>query len=129
MSEVTNKKMLKGTRRVSDVEIICAANHERRKNAEQYDGQYTDVGQEEIATVAALPRNDKRVDRKRWGVLRAACTACTMATGGGAAFVGMGLCMGDLLTVVVGSLVAATFLVCGTHLESEVYREGRNEYV
>lgn len=121
MSDITNKKMLKGTRRVSDVEIICAANHERRKNAEQYDGQYTDFGQEEIATVAALPRND----RKRNRVLRTVCTACTMATGGAAAFVGMGLCMGDLLTVVVGSLVAATFLVCGTHLESEVYREGR----
>lgn len=112
---------------MSDVEMICKRNHERRKWAEEY--EYTDCDREEIATVAALPRNDKRVGRKRWGVLRTACTACTMAAGGGAAFVGMGLCMGDLLTVVVGSLVAATFLVCGTHLESEVYREGRKEYV
>ena len=129
MSEVTNKKMLKGTRRVSDVEIICAANHERRKNAEQYDGQYTDFGQEEIATVAALPRNDKRVGRKRWGVLRTACTACTMATGGAAAFVGMGLVMGDLATVVIGLLVAVTFLISGTHLEDAAYRGGCNDYV
>ena len=112
---------------MSDIEMICERNHERRKWAEEY--EYTDVDREEIATVAALPRNDKRVDKKRWGVLRTACTACTMATGGAAAFVGMGLCMGHLLTVVVGSLVAATFLICGTHLESEVYREGRNEYV
>lgn len=138
MSEVTNKKMLKGTRRVSDVEIICAANHERRKSAEQYDGQYTDFGQEEIATVAALPRNDRETDchsrkrlrnDKRRGVLRTVCTACAMATGCAAAFVGIGLCMGHLLTVVVGSLVAATFLICGTSLEEAVYREGRKEHV
>ena len=125
MSEVTNKKTLKGTRRVSDVEIICAANHERRKNAEQYDGQYTDFGQEEIATVSALPRND----RKRNRVLRTAYTAFTMATGCASAFVGIGLCMGHLLTVVVASLVSVTFLICGTNLEEAVYREGRNEYV
>ena len=110
-----------------DVEMICERNHERRKWAEEY--EYTDVDREEIATVAALPRNDKRADRKRSKVLRTVCTACTMATGGAAAFVGIGLCMGHLLTVVVGSLVAATFLICGTNLEEAVYREGRNEYV
>ena len=103
---------------MSDIEMICERNHERLKWAEEYD-QYADV--EVVETVTPL-----RGPRKRNRVLRTACTACTMATGGAAAFVGIGLCMGDLLTVVVGSLVAATFLVCGTHLEEEVYREGRS---
>lgn len=115
---------------MSDVEMICKRNHERRKWAEEY--EYTDydpsVSEADSSPYAGEPMRRSN-DRKRWGVLRTVCTACTMAAGGGAAFVGMGLCMGDLLTVVVGSLVAATFLVCGTHLESEVYREGRNEYV
>lgn len=112
---------------MSDVEKICERNHDRRKWAEEY--EYADFECGEIATVATLPRNDKRSDRKRNRVLRTVCTACTMATGGAAAFVGIGLCMGHLLTVVVGSLVAATFLICGTNLEEAVYREGRNEYV
>ena len=112
---------------MSDIEMICERNHERRKWAEEY--EYTDVGREEIATVAALPRNDKRADRKRNRVLRTAYTAFTMATGCATAFVGIGLCMGHLLTVVVASLVAVTFLICGTNLEEAVYREGRNEYV
>lgn len=111
---------------MSDVERICETNHDRRKWAEEYDGQYTDFGQEENA---ALPRNDKRVSRKRREIMRTICTACTMAAGGGAAFVGLGLANGDLLTVVVGLLVAVTFLISGTHLEDTVYREGRKEYV
>lgn len=119
-----NRKTLRGTRRVSDVEMICQANHERRKWAEEHD-QYVEFGQVETVTQAFPPRKA----RKQQKVMRTACTACTMATGGAAAFVGMGLCMGDLLTVVVGSLVAATFLICGTHLENEAYREGRKEYV
>ena len=111
---------------MSDIEMICERNHERRKWAEEY--EYTDCDSsvsEADSSPYAGESVRRRNDRKRWGVLRTVCTACTMATGGAAAFVGMGLCMGDLMTVVVGSLVAATFLVCGTSLEEAVYREGR----
>jgi hypothetical protein len=40
-----------------------------------------------------------------------------MFTGGGAVFVGLGLAEGNLVGVVVGLIVAATFLICGTALE------------
>lgn len=111
---------------MSDIEMICERNHERRKWAEEY--EYTDcdpsVSEADSSHCAVEPMR-RRNDRKRNMVLRTACTACTMAAGGGAAFIGMGLCMGDLLTVVVGSLVAATFLICGTNLEEALYREVR----
>lgn len=121
MSEIESKKRLKSTRKLSDVERICEINHERRKYVEEHD-QYTDFGLVQIETKEAdcnslRPRNDKRVSRKRRSVLRMVCSACDMAAGGGAAFVGLGLASGDLLTVVVGLLVAATFLISGTHLE------------
>lgn len=111
MHDIQNVKTLKCSRKLSDVEQICAANHERRMK----EGLYTDYGVAEAPK--QQPRKDKIAARKRRSALRTACTACTMAAGGGAAFVGMGLSMGHLLTVVVGLLVAATFLICGTRLE------------
>lgn len=112
---------------MSDIERICEINHERRKWAEEYDWQYTDFGQVEIATEA----NDKRGGRKRQKVLRTVCTACTMAAGGGAAFVGMGIVMGHWLTVVLSTLIAAVFLLTGCRAEGmlEDCREGRGDHV
>lgn len=116
MSDMNNKKTLKCTRKVSDVERICEANYERRMK----EGLYTDFGKTQMEEAPKQPRKDKIAARKRRSALRTACTACTMAAGGGAAFVGMGLSMGHLLTVVVGLLVAATFLICGTRLEDHL---------
>lgn len=107
MSEVTNKKMLKGTRRVSDVERLCEINHERRKRAEEED---------RIAAVPAEPRNDS--DKLK--VLRMACTACMMATGGGATFAGMGISMGHWPTVVLGVMIGVICLLTGTKLERRI---------
>ena len=98
---------------MSDIERICEINHDRRKWAEEYD-QYTDCSREEIATASAKPRNDKRK------VLRTACTACIMATGGGAAFAGMGIAMGHWQTVVLGLMIGFVFLVAGTELEGRI---------
>ena len=114
MSDMNNTKTLKCTRKVSDVERICEANYERRMREE---GLYTDFGKTPMAEAPKQPRKDKIAARKRRSVLRTACTACTMFAGGGAAFVGMGLSMGHWLTVVVGSLAAAAFLVTGVRLE------------
>ena len=117
MYEVTNRKMLKGTRRVSDVERICQENHERRKLEEQ------------IATSATPPRNDSetdchglrpRNDSDKLKVLRMACTACMMATGGGATFAGLGISMGHWPTVVLGVMIGVICLLTGTKLERRI---------
>ena len=104
-----NKKRLTATRRVSDVERICEINHDRRKLAEEN-------GEERIATLATPPRND----RNKRKVLRTACTACIMATGGGAAFAGMGIAMGHWQTVVLGLMIGFVFLLAGTELEGRI---------
>ena len=110
---------------LSDVERICKANHDRRKWAEEV----------EFAGVSG-DRDGKRLPRRRFApprndsgerrqALRAACTACMMACGGGAAFVGIGLAMGHWMTVIVGTVVAAVFLLTGTKLED--ITEGRED--
>jgi hypothetical protein len=120
----TERKTLKCSRKMSDVERICHMNHERRM---QETAQYTDYG---ITAREAEAKLRERISaRKRKNCMRTACTACMMVTGGGAAFVGMGLVMGDLATVVIGLLVAVTFLISGTHLEDAAYRGGCNDYV
>ena len=111
MSEVTNKKTLKGTRRVSDVERICQINHERRKLAEE----------NEIAAAPAELRNDKRSESsEKRTVLHTAFTACMMAAGGCATFVCIGITMGHWSTVVIGSVMAMVFLLTGARLEGRI---------
>ena len=106
------RKTLKCTRKIDDVERICQQNHDRRV---QEMAQYADFGRTEYDAVAR--RTERIAAKKRKNGLRTACTACQMFTGGGAVFVGLGLAEGNLVGVVVGMIVAATFLICGTALE------------
>ena len=122
MSEMENKKRLKSCVKVSDVEKICEMNHERRK-AEEY--QYTDFGQVETAEPV---RNAKRKARERRRALRTAVTACMMATGGGAAFVGIGISDGHWPTIMIGLFIAVAFLLAGCRAEG-MLEEGRKDYV
>lgn len=96
---------------MSDIERICEINHDRRKWAEEYES--------EIATASAELHVLLRTAKNR-KVLRTACMACMMATGGGAAFAGMGISMGHWPTVVLGLLIAMVFLLTGTKLEGRV---------
>lgn len=99
---------------MSDIEKICERNHERRRWAEEYESKQA------VAPVE-LVRNEKKQKQRskeaRLSVLRTCSMACAMAAGGGAAFVGMGASMGHWLTVIVGMLIAAAFILTGTQLE------------
>lgn len=99
---------------MSDVERICETNHDRRKWAEEYESKH-DVSPVEL--VHSNEKKQKCSKELRMGVLHTGSTACLMAAGGGAAFVGMGASMGDWVTVVVGLVVAAVFILTGTQLE------------
>lgn len=102
---------------MSDIERICAVNHNRRKWAEEVEAGYDpSVSRADSSPCAGKPLKRRRNDKRR-NALRTAVTACMMATGGGGAFAGMGLAMGHWQTVVVGSVVAAVFLLAGTWME------------
>ena len=111
---------------MSDVERICEVNHERRRWAEEYEGERIAAASSKprndrevrIATAHPGPRNDRRGDKMR-RVMRAGSLACAMAAGSGAAFLGMGIAMQHTATIVVGAVVAAVFLLVGSAMEWE----------
>ena len=100
---------------MSDIEKICERNHERRRWAEEYETKQT------TATPVELVRNEKKKQQRRKelriSVMRNGSMACLMASGAGAAFVGIGASMGDWQTVLVGTAVTAVFILTGTQLE------------
>ena len=55
-------------------------------------------------------------------VMRGGSLVCAMATGSGAAFLGMGIAMQHQATILVGALVAAVFLLAGSAMEMEEER-------
>lgn len=103
---------------MSDVERICEVNHERRRWAEEYDEKRCCQHGGQGSGRPTDHRNDKRWDKMR-RVMRAGSLVCAMATGSGAAFLGMGIAMQHQATILVGALVAAVFLLAGSAMEWE----------
>lgn len=105
---------------MSDVERICEVNQERRRWAEEY--QQSAELQDD-----ATPRRAKRGTPlyrgdKRRRAMRAGSLVCAMVTGVGAAFLGMGIAMQNQAAILVGSVIAALFLVTGSAMEMEEER-------
>ena len=109
---------------MSDVEMLTHNNQERRRWAEEYEEQLERISPNVVYHPAVrhcgLPAPKSR---RRMGVLRTACTACCMACGGGAAFMGLGLAMGHWLTVAVGAVWSAAFFITGIRLEDALEQE------
>lgn len=103
---------------MSDVERICEVNQERRRWAEEYDEKRCCQHGGQGSGRPTDHRNDKRGDKMR-RVMRGGSMVCAMATGSGAAFLGMGIAMQHQATILVGALVAAVFLLAGSAMEWE----------
>ena len=102
---------------MSDVERIVNANHERVRWAEEYQQSaelQDDATHRRAKRGSPLYRGDK--SRR---AMRAGSLVCAMATGSGAAFLGMGISMQHQATILVGALVAAVFLLAGSAMEWE----------
>ena len=102
---------------MSDVERICAVNHERRRWAEEYHQSaelQDDTTPRRAKRGTPLYRGDKRRRAMRAGSL-----VCAMVSGAGAAFLGMGIAMQHHATILVGSVIAAVFLLAGSAMEWE----------
>ena len=103
---------------MSDVERICEANYQRVRWAEEYDREGRET---RIATAAKPPRNDRggRKDRQR-RIFRTASLGCAMFCGMGTAYLGLGVAMWHLPTMVAGIVAAVVFLVAGWRLDEKV---------
>ena len=106
---------------MSDVERICEVNQERRRWAEEYDEKRCCQHGGQGSGRPTDHRNDKRGDKMR-RVMRAGSLVCAMVTGAGAAFLGMGISMQHHATILVGSVIAAVFLLAGSVMEMEEER-------
>ena len=102
---------------MSDVERICEVNQERRRWAEEYHQSaelQDDTTPRRAKRGTPLYRGDKRRRAMRAGSL-----VCAMVSGAGAAFLGMGIAMQHQATILVGSVIAAVFLLAGSVMEME----------
>lgn len=89
---------------MSDVEKITKTNHERRKCAEKYT---------HAARVVAASRKQRIMAQRRHKRLRAAALACAMITGLASAFVGFGIALWNMATLICGTIAALAFLISG----------------
>jgi hypothetical protein len=87
-----------------DVERICKENYDRRKMREE---AYEEQLQEEQK--AAVERSG--------GSLRSLVLSCAVIAGGGAAFTGMGVAVGNGMAVFLGVCTAAAFVMFGVIME------------
>ncbi len=91
---------------MSDVETLCHNNYERRRWAEVVDAAET------AREAPEQPRKPQESPNRR-GVLRTCTLACAMAAGMGATFIGLGIAMLHVPTILVGAVVAGVFLTAG----------------
>lgn len=94
---------------MSDVEKILAVNQERRRFAEE-----VDAGMQPRKETNGKQSNS-RTDRRE--AMRTACWACAMASGAGAAMLGIGIASQHMPTIILGAVVALAFLLTGWALE------------
>lgn len=99
---------------MSDVERIVNTNYERACWAREVEEQCR-----EAQRAAVKPQGGrKKRSQARYRAVRQAAMACAMFSGGGAAFVGIGLATNQLLTLGLGTLVMIVFLSAGARLEA-----------
>lgn len=94
---------------MSDVEKILAVNQERRRWAEEVDAGM----QPQKETTGA--KKHTRADRME--AMKTACWACAMASGAGAAMLGIGIASHHAPTIIIGAVVALSFLLTGWAIE------------
>lgn len=93
---------------MSDVERITHQNHQRVRWAEEYSDNNV---------VQTPSRRYKANKQKRHRRLRTVAMGCSMFSGTGAAFVGIGLSMMHLPTIICGIIAAIAFMACGYFFE------------
>lgn len=94
---------------MSDVEKILAVNQERRRFAEE-----VDAGMQPQKEPTGKQKHS-RADRQE--AMKTACWACAMASGAGAAMLGIGIASHHSPTIILGAVVALAFLLTGWALE------------
>lgn len=94
---------------MSDVEKILEINQARRRFAEEVDAGI------QPQKKPAGPKKHSRADR--WQATRTACWACAMASGAGAAMLGIGIASHHGPTIILGAVVALAFLLTGWAIE------------
>lgn len=94
---------------MSDVERICAMNHERVKWAEEY--------QCPSVSMKASVKTDKAKAKRRQECKMTALLACAAACGAGTAFLSIGIASGSLAAVLMGGITVLVFMVSGFLLD------------